>query len=119
MAVGDIAVPAPVKFLRDLFGGDFEAVDGTVTATTSDQAFLGSNPEAVMLVIVNLGTDSVFVRPKAPASSTAGIQLSAAGGAVTFMVRDDGQLPTFDWHVIANSATQPVYYLRLQRYRAV
>ena len=108
-------VPAPILFLRDRFGGDFEVDDGEVSVGTTGEKLVGNNPEAVELVFVNLGTDTVFIRPKEAASASAGVPLQV-NGLASFAVRDDAILPTLDWYAVANSGTQSVYFLRLSRY---
>lgn len=115
MAAKSLDVPAPVAFLRDRFGGDFDTLDNEVSVPTAGKQLVGGDPEAVALTIVNLGTDVVFVRPKQAASSSAGIALSP-NGSVSLTVRDDGPLPTYDWYAAANSGAQDVYYVRLSRY---
>lgn len=109
-------LPAPVLFLRDLFGGDFDTVDGTVAVNAAGKLVCGGDPEAVALTIINLGSDIVWVRPKVAGGAASGIQLNAGGGALTLIVRDDGPLPTYDWFATPNSGSQNVYFLRLSRY---
>lgn len=118
MATKGLDVPAPVAFLRDRFGGDFDTIDNEVSIPTTGKQLVGGDPEAVALTIINLGSDTVFVRPKAPASATDGIPLSP-NGSVSLTVRDDGPLPTYDWYAAANTGNQNVYYLRLSRYNKV
>jgi len=119
MAPKGVGLPAPITFLRDLFGGDFDTVDGEVNATVASAQLVGGDPEAVALTIVNLGTDTVFVRPKQAASASAGIPLVAGGGSISLIVRDDGPLATYDWYVVANSGVQDVYFIRLSRYTQI
>lgn len=111
-----VGLPAPVLFLRDLFGGDFDTLDGEVVVPAGGIQLVGGDPEAVALTFINLGTDIVFLRPKNPAAANAGIVLSPGGGSISLIVRDDGTLPTFNWWAFPNTAGQTVYFLRLSRY---
>ena len=109
-------LPAPIAFLRDLFGGDFDTSDGVVVAPVGGIKLCSGDPEAVMLFIANLGTDTVFIRPKGAATNGNGIPLVAGSGTASMIVRDDGPLPTYDWYVTSNTGNQNVYFLRLSRY---
>lgn len=109
---------APVLFLRDRFGGDFEQADGTVSVATGGTQLTQNDPECVALTFVNNGTDTVWLTPNNSAAADVGLQL-LPGGSVSLTVRDDATLPTREWWGAANSSTQSVYYLKIRRYVTV
>lgn len=110
-----ISVPAPVLFLRDRFGGDFEETDGVVDVDAAAILIARNDPECVALTIINTGTDDVYLAPNNKVSTAAGIELNP-GGSLSLTVRDDATLPTREWWAIGASAGQTVYFLRVRRY---
>jgi hypothetical protein len=111
-------IPAPVQFLRDRFGGDFQDLEATTSVDTAAVKIVDNDPEAVALTLINLGTDDVYVAPSNTVSDTAGIELNP-GGSVSLTVRDDGMLPTRDWWAIGASNGQTIYSVRVRRYVTV
>jgi len=113
--VGKIPAPAPIVFLRDRFGGDFEESDGVVNVGIASVRVVENDPEAISLTIVNTGADNVYIAPNNQVSSTFGIILNP-GGTVSLSVRDDATLPSREWWALGASAGQTLYYVRLRRY---
>lgn len=110
-----LTIPAPVLFLRDRFGGDFQEQDGVVDVGVAPVLLVLNDPESVALTIQNTGADDIYIAPNNLVSATAGITLNP-GGSVSLTVRDDGMLPTREWWALGASAGQTVYYLRVRRY---
>lgn len=111
-------VPAPVIFLRDRFGGDFEESEETIAVGTAAERITLNDPEAVSMTVVNTGTDNVTLGLTPQVTAGVGIILNP-GGVASLTVRDDATLPTREWWAIGASAGQSVYVLRLRRYIAV
>lgn len=68
----------------------------------ADKIIARNDPARVALVIINLGTVSVFVTPQIPATTTRGIVLGASGGSVSMNWQDDLVLPALEWHGASN-----------------
>lgn len=113
-----VMVPAPVLFLRDRFGGDFEEDEETVDVGTASVRVVYNDPEAVALTLVNTGSDNIYVAPSNLVSATFGVVL-LPGGSVSVTVRDDATLPTREWWALGASAGQTLHYIRLRRYATV
>ncbi|MAH48062.1 hypothetical protein CMI37_19725 [Candidatus Pacearchaeota archaeon] len=76
---------------------------------TSDLIIAQTNPRRIALVIVNLSSNIVYIKPKAPASSTSGIRLAPSGGSVSMNFTTDLHLPAQEWHAIASGAGSAIY----------
>lgn len=115
---GNTPFPAPVLFLRDQFGGDFEESDGELAVGVNPVQIVANDPEACSLTIINTGSDYMYVAPNNTPSVTAGIVLTP-GGSLSLQVQYDMTLPTREWWAVAASAGQSLYYVRLRRYISV
>lgn len=113
-----VMVPAPVLFLRDRFGGDFEEDEETVDVGAAAVRIVVNDPEAVALTLINTGSDNIYVAPNNQVSATFGVVL-LPGGSVSVTVRDDATLPTREWWALGASAGQTLHYIRLRRYATV
>lgn len=80
-------------------------------ADIADKIIARNNPGRLALIIINLGTAAVFVAPQGAASSTRGIQLGASGGSVSMNWRDDGALPSLEWHGQSGTDNQSLFIM--------
>lgn len=103
-------------YIAKEFGGDFVELDGEVSVGTSPTKIVDNDPDAVALVIINLGANTVYLRPANNPSSTAGIQINASGGNMSVNVRDDLTLPSRQWYGVADTAASDVYFVRVRRF---
>ncbi len=72
-----------------------------------------NNPNRFSLVVINLGSAAVYIRPDRAVSSTAGIRLAPAGGSFSASWRDDFHLVGWDWYAIADAAAQSILVLEV------
>lgn len=110
-----LTLPAPVIFLRDRFGGDFEESDAVTNVGVVAVQVVPNDPESVALTLVNTGSANIYVAPNNQVSASAGIILFP-GGSVSLTVRDDATLPAREWWALAAAAGQTLYSVRLRRY---
>lgn len=63
----------------------------------------------IALIIVNLGTDTVFIRPRGDAAPEFGFRLSANGGFMSLNIDDDFSLVTKDFNGIAPAGAPEIW----------
>lgn len=107
---------AAAQYIQEVYGGAYEETDGDVSVGTSPTKIVGNDPDALALTIINLGANTVYLRPANNPSSTAGIQINASGGSISLTVRDDLTLPGREWWGIADTAASDVYFVRVRRF---
>lgn len=78
--------------------------------TTITQIVPG-NPQRLALVIINLGTSSVYVSMNNNPSAANGIYLGANGGYMSLNWKDDFELVSRTWYGIAIGANSDCYTL--------
>lgn len=111
-----VALGAAVDFIQKYYGGRFEEDDATVAVATTSTKIVDNNPDCLALTIINLGSNTLILRPGDAPSSTAGVLLVSAGGSVTMNVRDDLTLPTREWYGIGSGGATTAYYVRVNRF---
>ena len=110
---------AALDFIVKEFGGTVEETDETVSVGTTVTDIVGNDPDAVALVLINLGATTVFVAPTNTVATNKGIQLNANGGFMSLIVRDDLILPANAWYGIADTAASDVYVIRIRRLKTI
>lgn len=110
--------PAPVLYLRDAFGGDFEEMDAGVAVGTAGVQVTPNDPEACSLTIINTGSTNIALAPNNQVSLAAGIILFP-GGSLSLQVQYDMTLPSREWWAIGSAAGGSLYYVRMRRYISV
>lgn len=80
-------------------------------ADIADKIIARNNPGRISLTVVNLGTDKVYLRPQGIASATVGIELDSGGGSLSLNWRDDGTLPTLEWHAMSPTDNQNLFII--------
>lgn len=98
-------------FTEVALGGPCNEIESNPTAQTAAGVLLQGNPDRVGLVMVNLGTNDVFVSLNSGVSTSNGIRIAASGGNITMDVRDDFTIPSRTWYAIANGGTSAMYIL--------
>lgn len=106
---------AAVDYLTKKFGGSMSEDEDIVTSTTTAAPLLGNDPDAMMLTMVNLGTNVAYLGLDSRVSATRGLYLAPNGGSISMNVDEDGTLPCRDWHVISPSGNTAIYFLRTRR----
>ena len=109
---------AAAEFLRNRYAGELSEDETTVTVGTSFGEVIGSDPDRLGLLIVNLSANTVYVGINNDVSTTNGIRLGATGGSVSFNVTDDGMLLPRTWFGLATGAGSNIYVLTLKRFIA-
>ena len=104
-----------INSVYDLISNEYNvlvsAADPTVNLSvgTSDVIIAKNNPRRLSLVIINLSTNVVYVKPGGIATTTSGIRLTPSGGSVSLNWRSDMHLPSLEWHAIASGAASTIY----------
>ena len=109
---------AAAEFLRNRYAGELSEDESTTTVGTTAAQVVGSNPDRLGLLILNLSNNTVFVGIENNVSTTNGIRLGANGGSVSFNVTDDGMIQTRTVYGIATGAGSQIYILSLSRFIA-
>ena len=84
---------------------------GTISVGTSDVQLVENNPGRTNLTIINLSSNSVYVKPQGTPSSSSGILLTASGGALTMNYNDDLILPSLELRAIASGSSSNVFVI--------
>ena len=109
---------AAAEFLRERYKGELTEDETSVTVGTAVSTVIGSNPDRLGLLILNLSANTVYVSIENSVSATNGIRLGANGGSVALNVTDDGMIQTRTWYGLATGAGSSVYVLDLTRFIA-
>ena len=109
---------AAAEFLRERYKGELTEDETSVTVGTAVSTVIGSNPDRLGLLILNLSANTVYVSIDNSVSATNGIRLGANGGSVSLNVTDDGMIQTRTWYGLAAGAGSSVYVLDLNRFIA-
>ena len=110
-------IHSPVQSIYDLIENQYNLIITTeenplVTSVgVTDVIVLGNNPRRLSFALINLSANTLYVRPMAPASATAGIVLVSGGGSLTMDWTTDGLLPSLEWHALATGAGSAIYIM--------
>lgn len=107
---------AAAEFYAKKYGGIVSTEFASQLIGTSAVAVLGSDPERVHLVLVNLGTAKMVVHFQDDVSLSNGITLTPEGGSVIMNAEDDGPLITRPFYAIAAGANQSLYIAGSRRF---
>lgn len=104
-----------LDMVRERFGFRvLEREDAEVSQVgTSDTIIARSNSRRLVLLVVNLSSNNIFIRPGRAAASTTGIQLDGNGGFFVAFFPDDFTLPTQEWHAVASGASSDLYVFEI------
>jgi hypothetical protein len=81
----------------------------TGTVLTTPTRILANNPRRLFWMAVNLSANTLFLSWSGNVSSTAGIQWTASGGAVSASILEDWRLVQREVFAIANTASSAVF----------
>ena len=84
-----------------------------VTMTTTAAIIARADPGRVALVVINLGTNPVRIRPNAAPTDVIGIPLTAGGGQVIFLWEEDFNLVGVEFQGITTAGTSDIYVLEV------
>ena len=107
---------AALLFTEQELGGPCVENESNPVCGISATSLINGSGDRVGLVIVNLGSNPVYVAMNAGVSSTNGILLAANGGLITMNVRDDFTIPSRQWWGLATGGTSQLYILALERF---
>lgn len=85
--------------------GEIDTVGTTVSIAARN------DPGRAAILMVNLSTNTITVRPINLATTAQGIVLGQGGGAVSMNWQDDLIIPTFQWSAIADGASSNFFVL--------
>jgi len=103
------------ELLRDQLGSDFRLTQNQETSTVGTTAVVitKNNPNRLALVVVNLSTNTVYLRPQGTPSSSVGIVLTPGGGLLALSLIEDYILQTLEWSAVASGADSDLLILEL------
>lgn len=78
------------------------------TLTTSPTLILRANPNRVAYILVNLGSNDMYVWFDETVSSSKGFQIAANGGSLSLYMPQFALMPTFQVFGVSKSATTSV-----------
>jgi len=86
-------------------------ISASKTIGTASEVIAKNSPGRTNLTIINLSSNTLYVSPINAASTTNGILLGAAGGALTLNYNDDLIQPALEWHAIASGSSSAVFVI--------
>jgi len=107
---------AAAEFLRTRFGGELTESSDNPVVGTSAALLVGSNPDRLLLQLINLSGNVIYIGLDETTAATKGIRLDSNGGGVSISVEDDGMLPTRQWFAMASGAGSQSYVLEMSRF---
>jgi hypothetical protein len=110
---------AALLFTEQELGGPCLENESNPTIDTTATTVINGSGDRVGLVMINLGSNNVYVAISSNVSPTNGILLAANGGLLTMTVRDDFTLPSRNWWGIAQGGTSSLYVLEIVRFTAL
>jgi len=81
------------------------------TIGTADDTFLRASSSRVWFAFVNLSANVMFIRPRRAAATTAGLRAGPNGGGWILYWKEDGPLPSLEWHVIADAGAGNQFFV--------
>lgn len=109
--MADVATGAARSFTESQLGGPTNEIESSPVITTTVGSAVQGNGDRIGLLIMNIGSDIVYIGLSAQVSNTNGIELAAGGGVATFNVRDDFTLPSRQWWAVAQNTSSQLYVL--------
>lgn len=113
----DYVVGAAQSFIEGEFGGPTEeqSVEKSVGTSTAVRV-VENDPERLALVLINLGSNTIYVMFDDLVSTTRGLILQPSGGFMSVNVRSDQTLPTREWYALASGGTSDIFAIETRRY---
>jgi len=110
---------AALQYIQKQLGGPTSDAEDTVVVNTTATKIIGYDPDAVGLLLLNVGNYDMYIGRTPQVALSAGIFLGKNGGSMSLNVVDDFTLPTLEWFGIADSAASSIYFLRVKRYTTI
>ena len=107
---------AAAQWLAGEYGGPVEEREALKTTGVTSVSVSNNDPEAVQILFVNVGANTINLGLSVAMAVSGGIILSAGGGAVSMSLRDDGTLPTREWFARSAAGASSLYVLRIRRF---
>ena len=103
------------NLIEDEFGTSFlERENPEATSVgTSSAVMLKSDANRVAFYLINLSTNTIYIRPTLAATTSAGIFVAGNGGFFITNWKEDFTLPAKDWNIIASGAGSNYYLLEI------
>ena len=109
--MADNKINSVYDLISNQYGAQVAVNDPTdnLSISTADLIIAKNDPKRIALIIINLSTNVIYVKPKEQASATSGIRLAPSGGSVSMNWTTDLHLPAQEWHAIASGASSAIY----------
>lgn len=111
-------IGAALQYAQTILGGPLTEAETNPTIGTAVADVIIGNGDRVGLVVINLGTQDLYIGLNSGISSTNGIKLAASGGNIAMDVVHDYTLVTRNWKGIAPGGNTNVYVLEIFRVSA-
>lgn len=103
------------ELMAKKYGGVLAEFVANPTLGTTVAEVLGSDPEHVLVIIINLSANTVYLNFRPDPSATNGIRLEANGGAMILEADDDGPLVTRTIYGVATGVASQLFITRVRR----
>ena len=107
---------AAEEFIENLYGGPTDEIESYVSTSAAVVKVKNNEPDALSLLIANLGSNDVYLGLSDDVSATKGFYLAKNGGTASMNVRDDMTLPSRAWFGVSPAGASTLYTLVIKRY---
>jgi hypothetical protein len=104
------------QWLARQYGGPVEERETSPATSATAVSVCNNDPEAVQILFVNTGANTVNLGLTVAMAIAGGIILAANGGSVSMSVSEDGTLPSREWFARSAAGASSLYILRIRRY---
>ena len=106
------------SLLLDRFSVRTRAVENSKLSSLGTTALevLGSNPDRLAFIIINLSANVIYLALKDDVSSSKGIRLAANGGSFSAVWDEDFQMTGWAWWGVAASGSSAIYTIEVIEY---
>lgn len=112
----NLAPSAALLFTQEELGGPCVENESYPVASGNVSSVIMGNGDRVGMVIINLGSNPVYISLNSTVSTTQGILLAANGGLITMTVRDDFTLCSRQFWAVTSANTSQLYVLEIARF---
>lgn len=104
------------EFVKKQFGVNTVTHINPITDTVQTTAtkILNNNPDRLAVVIINLGSNPVYVSVKPDVSTSKGIRLATNGGGLILNAKDDLELVGYEFWAIADGGSSTIFVMEVE-----
>lgn len=103
------------QYLQSRFGGAIAETQQVITTGAAPVVAADNDPDALGMVLVNLGLNIVYVGLEGSVGAANGIAIAASGGYRSFTIDQDMTLVGRRWYAISPTGASTLYVLRVRR----